>query len=123
MKASTSVRLALLAIPLAFALFLAPAASAQSFSVSLTCPFLGGTCEATPQLPAGFLYAFQSQGNAVITTPTPVTSPATVISCLRVLPTAGRLTVTVIAPDGSRGTASVSVCPGVPSDSGPFFPF
>ncbi len=119
MNFSIFARIALLALPLALMITLAPAASAQSLSIGLNCPIFGGTCEAVPQL-SGFVYAFRSQGNAILPIPTPATSPAAVVSCLQLLPTTGSVTVTAIAPDGRRGTASVAVCPGA---TGPVFPF
>ncbi|MEM9597322.1 MAG: hypothetical protein AAGD06_23845 [Acidobacteriota bacterium] len=123
MKTSAKLSVALLGLSLVLLSGFALQTSAQGTSPSfgLTCPFLGGTCEALPQLP-GYIYAFRSSGNAIISAPTPETSPAAPISCLRLLPTTGQVTVTIIAPDGQRATLSVPACPGFDSD-GPAFQF
>ena len=132
MKTSTILFAVLLALPLAAMLVSAPSASAQTAStqatstaplaVGLLCPFEGGTCEATPQLPLGFTYFFRSQGNAYISRPSPIGSPIAAVRCLRLFPSVGRITVTVVAPDGRQGTASVGVCPAIRDDGGPIFP-
>jgi len=123
MRVSTIVRTALFAIPLTLMTVLAPEASAQRpFPSGLFCPMTGGTCEAFPQEP-GFRYAFSSKGNAIITTLTPETSPATIVRCIPLESKAGTVSVVITNPEGVRAIVSMSVCPGVRDGGGPVSPF
>lgn len=102
------------------AFFISPdAAQANSVSVSLNCPILGGTCEVFPQID-GAQYFFRGQGNAFIASPTPVTSPVASVGCLSILEETGRVTVTVVTPSGQSTTLSNRVCPGNPGPTSPF---
>ncbi|MEM1182763.1 MAG: hypothetical protein AAGM22_30745 [Acidobacteriota bacterium] len=100
--------------------FISPdAAQANSVSVSLNCPILGGTCEVFPEI-AGAQYFYRAQGNAFISSPTPVTSPVATVGCLPLLEQTGQVTVTVVAPGGQSTTLSSRVCPGRPGPTSPF---
>ena len=118
-KATYLSTVILLALALAGFFISSDAAQANSVSVSLNCPILGGTCEVFPQI-EGAQYFYRAQGNAFISSPTPLTSPVATVGCLPLLQETGQVTVTVVTPGGQSTTLFDRVCPGRPGPTSPF---
>ncbi len=119
MKASKLLRLSLFAIPLALAFSLVWDDSAKAaINASIFCEAVstnGGVCEARPQ-GEGFTYLWSTTGSAFLPTPAPPTAAVRQAACIPFLPLTGSVRVTVVAPDGSTSSASVTVCTPPPDD-------